>query len=79
MRWTTCHRGLKPENILLDWHMKVRVSNFGFARWMPADIASTSCGTHHYTAPETFRGCPYDGHLECRHHLVYDARGASTV
>jgi BR serine/threonine kinase len=58
-----CHRDLKPENILLDSHMKVRVSDFGFARWMPADTASTSCGTPHYTAPETFRGCAYDGRL----------------
>jgi BR serine/threonine kinase len=58
-----CHRDLKPENILLDSYMKVRVSDFGFARWMPANIASTSCGTPHYTAPETFRGSPYDGRL----------------
>jgi serine/threonine protein kinase len=54
---------LRFENILLNSYMKVRVSGFGFACWMPADIASTPCGTPHYTGPETVRGWPYDGCL----------------
>jgi BR serine/threonine kinase len=62
-RFGICHRDLKPENILLDSHMRVKLGDFGFARWMRSDVARTSCGSPHYTAPEVIRAQPYDGRI----------------
>lgn len=56
-----CHRDLKPENILLDHSNRIKLADFGFARWMKDGIAETSCGSPHYAAPEVVKGGPYDG------------------
>ena len=56
-----CHRDLKPENILLDENDNVKIADFGFARWMNANTAETSCGSPHYASPEIVKGIPYDG------------------
>ena len=58
-----CHRDLKPENILLDENDNVKIADFGFARWMSANMADTSCGSPHYASPEIVKGIAYDGRL----------------
>lgn len=63
------HRDLKPANILLGEDGRVRVADFGLARFDPsalepaADVprdglATTTAGTPGYMAPELFRGAP---------------------
>jgi BR serine/threonine kinase len=58
-----CHRDLKPENILLDSCDRIKIADFGFARWVRAGVTATSCGSPHYAAPEVIRGILYDGRL----------------
>lgn len=58
-----CHRDLKPENILLDSCARIKIADFGFARWVKSSLTETSCGSPHYAAPEIIRGQPYDGKI----------------
>ena len=58
-----CHRDLKPENILLDSCTRIKLADFGFARWVKSSLTETACGSPHYAAPEIIKGHPYDGKI----------------
>ncbi|KAJ3309532.1 ER degradation-enhancing alpha-mannosidase-like protein 2 [Boothiomyces sp. JEL0838] len=56
------HRDLKLENILLNQHGNVLVSDFGLGKsFQKSDYMKTFCGTPNYTAPEVAAGMPYHG------------------
>lgn len=52
-----CHRDMKLENLLLDESgQKVKITDFGFAKNLNEDNASTVLGTAVYVAPEVLKG-----------------------
>ncbi|KAI9342284.1 kinase-like domain-containing protein [Obelidium mucronatum] len=46
------YRDLKPENILIDPRGHIKIADFGFAKVIPRNHATTFCGTPAYMAPE---------------------------
>lgn len=48
------HRDIKPDNILFDEFMNVKIGDFGVSKYMEKDKYYTECGTSNYRAPETF-------------------------
>jgi serine/threonine protein kinase len=55
------HRGIKPENLLLNKHQQVLLSDFGLALFAPSpDLLNMQdrAGTAPYAAPEQLRGKP---------------------
>ena len=63
------HRDLKPENLLLDNRdlekATIKISDFGLARFVTEEtLATTTCGTPGYVAPEVLSLQPYDNRCD---------------
>jgi serine/threonine protein kinase len=80
------HRDLKLENLLLDKHRNVIITDFGFANRFEQkqdDLMSTSCGSPCYAAPELviseglYVGSAVD--MVLRRDLIRNAFGISTI
>jgi serine/threonine protein kinase len=53
---------LKPENLLLDEHLNIRLIDFGLANIMrDSQALKTACGSPNYAAPEVISGMSYGG------------------
>ncbi|XP_065222134.1 uncharacterized protein LOC135846780 [Planococcus citri] len=46
------HRDLKPENIMVGENGYLKVTDFGFSKYIGNGLTSTKCGTRAYMAPE---------------------------
>ena len=53
---------MKPENLLYETtqeHSNIKISDFGLARFVNGEYATTACGTPGYIAPEVIQGNGY--------------------
>ncbi|XP_016053054.1 PREDICTED: serine/threonine-protein kinase MARK2-like [Miniopterus natalensis] len=55
------HLDLKPDNILIDEDLNIKVSDFGFSEQYSEAKLTTFCGTVPYMAPEILKLQPYEG------------------
>jgi calcium/calmodulin-dependent protein kinase I len=56
------HRDLKPENLLYvsdEEGSNIKITDFGLARFVQNELATTACGTPNYVAPEIIAGQGY--------------------
>lgn len=53
---------LKPENLLMDEHKRIKVADFGLSNTgQDGELLKTSCGSPNYAAPEVISGTEYAG------------------
>lgn len=53
---------MKPENLLFDSNMKLKIGDFGLCNIMKdGSSLKTSCGSPNYAAPEVISATFYDG------------------
>ncbi|XP_066206316.1 serine/threonine-protein kinase MARK2-like [Saccopteryx leptura] len=55
------HRDLKLENVLVDAHRNIKVTDFGLGRKVEKDELKTYCGTEWFMAPEMLQCRTYEG------------------
>jgi len=61
------HRDLKPENLLYlttEDNSIIKVTDFGLARFVENELATTACGTPNYVAPEIINGQGYNKEVD---------------
>ena len=61
------HRDLKPENLLYlttEENSIIKVTDFGLARFVENELATTACGTPNYVAPEIINGQGYNKEVD---------------
>lgn len=61
------HRDLKPENLLYATNVDssiIKVTDFGLARFVENELATTACGTPNYVAPEIIAGKGYSKEVD---------------
>ena len=61
------HRDIKPGNIMIDQHARVRIMDFGLARVTEQRTSATTgmiAGTIQYMSPEQIKGEPLDGRTD---------------
>lgn len=61
------HRDLKPENLLYadeDEMASIKITDFGLARFVQGEMATTACGTPNYVAPEIIAGNGYNKEVD---------------
>lgn len=61
------HRDLKPENLLYATEAStsiIKITDFGVARYVDNELATTACGTPNYVAPEIISGNGYSKEVD---------------
>lgn len=61
------HRDLKPENLLYmteEEGSNIKITDFGLARFVMDEMATTACGTPNYVAPEIILGNGYSKEVD---------------
>ena len=61
------HRDLKPENLLYatsEDSSIIKITDFGLARFVENELATTACGTPNYVAPEIIAGKGYSKEVD---------------
>lgn len=58
------HRDVKPKNILVADNDTLKITDFGFAKYIHHDLSQTICGSPLYMAPELLNSTPYSSNSD---------------